>query len=382
MTTASATTGRTRLIEARADARRIRRIVRFNWSGLVYLLMTVFLLLAALNIQNNLLFLAFGVAISGIVLSGLMSGPALMGVRVSRIPAGTITAGSKATIRYAVTSSARLMPVLAAEIVETTSDGSRIHGLVELIRPRSSRTVRATLTPGRRGVLEYDAIELRSSFPFGLLIKIVRFQQPQTSLVHPRQYRVRLDADTGALTGQTEAVIHRPRVGGDADPASLREYRPGDGQRHIAWRHSARTGELRVIERDLHAQRELRFALSISGTAPGAQYDLELAVVIIASIAREANQSGRICEILLPDGSGERRLFVIDSGAALHELLDALATLALPAALAQAVTVGFVVIGNSGGPGQLSPSRAATILLGRVPGASELGLEPDAGGSP
>jgi hypothetical protein len=87
MTTASATTGRTRLIEARADARRIRRIVRFNWSGLVYLLMTVFLLLAALNIQNNLLFLAFGVAISGIVLSGLMSGPALMGVRVSRIPA-------------------------------------------------------------------------------------------------------------------------------------------------------------------------------------------------------------------------------------------------------------------------------------------------------
>ena len=382
MTTASVTSGRTRPIEPRSDARRIRRIVRFNWSGLVYLLMTVFLLLAALNIQNNLLFLAFGVAISGIVLSGLLSGPALMGVRVTRIPAPTIAAGSRATIRYGVTSSARLMPVLAAEITETTSDGAKIHGLAELIRPRGGRTVLASMTPMRRGVLEFGDIELRSSFPFGLLIKIVRFQQPRVSLVHPRQYRVRLDADTGALTGQTEAVIHRPGVGGDADPAALREYRPGDGQRHIAWRQSARTGELRVIERDHHAQRELRFALSISGAAPGAQRDLELAVVVVASIAREASQSGRICEILLPDGGGERRLFVIDSGAALHEVLDALAMLSLPAALAPGANAGFVVIGNAGGPDQISPDRAALLFLGRMPTDRELGLEPEAGGGP
>src|ERR1041385_4840021 len=57
------------------------RRYHFHGPGLVYILVTLFIAMGAINSQNNLLFAALGLAIGGLLISGIISGGALLGVR-------------------------------------------------------------------------------------------------------------------------------------------------------------------------------------------------------------------------------------------------------------------------------------------------------------
>ena len=79
--------------------KKITRQYHFAFGGVLYVAVTTLLMLGALNSQNNLLFAAMGVSIGGLVVSGILSGWALLGVRVERISVSDASVGRPMTIR-------------------------------------------------------------------------------------------------------------------------------------------------------------------------------------------------------------------------------------------------------------------------------------------
>ena len=98
--------------------KKITRQYHFAFGGVLYVAVTTLLMLGALNSQNNLLFAAMGVSIGGLVVSGILSGWALLGVRVERISVSNASVGRPMTLRYRVSNKNRFVPAFALVIEE------------------------------------------------------------------------------------------------------------------------------------------------------------------------------------------------------------------------------------------------------------------------
>ena len=67
--------------------------------ALAYVGLTILVGLAAVNRQNNLLFWILGVMLSGLLVSGLVSGIMMQSLRVRRLVAGHSLVGEPLTVR-------------------------------------------------------------------------------------------------------------------------------------------------------------------------------------------------------------------------------------------------------------------------------------------
>jgi uncharacterized protein (DUF58 family) len=115
---------------------------------------------------------------------------------------------------------------------------------VPRLRPGASREVSYRLPTDRRGVFPVGPLQVHRSDPLGIWRRWQRFDQPATLLVHPivLPLRVLPSGRRLHLDGPQEDSAARGTVTFDA----LREYVPGDDQRHVHWRSSVRLGTLMV----------------------------------------------------------------------------------------------------------------------------------------
>lgn len=104
----------------------------------------------------------------------------------------------------------------------------------------------------QRGWQRLQRLRLSSEYPFGLF-HVWSWLNPEfAALVYPR-----LEANAPALPRSgAEAQARTVRMSGD-ELASLREYRPDDPQRNIAWKASARHDRLLVKEFELRRGHEV-----------------------------------------------------------------------------------------------------------------------------
>jgi uncharacterized protein (DUF58 family) len=115
-------------------------------------------------------------------------------------------------------------------------------------------------------------------------------------------------------------------VDSDISFHAIREYVPGDGQRHIHWKSTAKTGRLMV--RQFEESRRARMAVLL-GTNPlefATPDEFELAVSVAGSLGTRAIRDGRDVSVLVSGSSrGIRKL----SSTAARFLLDDLCTVDL-----------------------------------------------------
>jgi uncharacterized protein (DUF58 family) len=149
-------------------------------------------------------------------------------------------------------------------------------------------------------------------FPFGLVMKSVRFDDASECLVLPRVERLRAGVLVSLASGTVAGPSTSTRSGPGSDFLGIREYRPGDGLRHIAWRRSASAGTLAVIERSIDAPPRIRVALDLRRPTDALRIDPagrtardleEDAIVLAASILSHAQRDGyetRLCVLGLP----------------------------------------------------------------------------------
>ncbi len=291
------------------------RRYHFHFPGVLYVFVTLLVAVGAINSQNNLLFGALGLAIGGLLVSGLLSGAGLLGLRVDRAGHGDAIVGRPLALRYRVRNSNHLMGALAMHIEELDRDAARdrvnwrkffpsVHAFVTQVRAGEEIIAGAEVIPERRGVATFDRVQVWTKFPFGLARKSMTFSAPLAVIVQPPDIPLR----PGLLRKLTARAPYGR--GGDRSAGlgeeffALREYIPGDSPKLIAWKRSARTGTLIVRQQAAPAPMRLWIVIRFEearGENAGAMD--ERAIALAASVAREAAGQGIAVGMAVP-GAG------------------------------------------------------------------------------
>jgi uncharacterized protein (DUF58 family) len=292
---------------------RVRRRYHLGIAGGVYVFVTFLIALGAFNSQNNLLFWAFGFALSLLTISGVISGAMLMGVALVREPVNPLVEDETGAVHYRVRNHNRLVPAFALTITEVTLPArtnrsrrrsSRRAGspepdalsgartFVPHIPPGRSVAVTARLHASRRGAASLRAMLVSTSFPFGIIKKSLLFEQTTEVVVRPRLAPLPHGLVNSALRTGDRGQAPARRSGAGDEFFSLREYQPGDSLRDVAWRASARRGagvdsdDLLVRQTAAPAPMRMHILLSFAGS-PSAEAD-EQAIRLAAAAADAA----------------------------------------------------------------------------------------------
>ena len=354
----------------RPDARR----ARLGWSGFLFVFITVFLAIGAVNSQNNLLFWVFGIAVAAVIVSGIISGNSLMGLRYESAEIPDTPAGQTREIVGTVISRNRLLPVFALNIHEIDNRQTR-PGCVLHAAPRARVRCTMAWTPTHRGPADFDRVLIESRFPFGFIIKTLEFSLPRRALATPPEIPLDPAIITALGEGHTEHRVKRARRNATGSYFGLRPYAHGDPRRLIAWKPSSKRSELLVVE---HAEPRGR-SVWVHLTAPATPLNngdrtAERAIALAAALVREGSRSGRPVGVWAP--WAEIRLSPATGTPAEHRAARALAMIDLAAPTGQdtpppirpgdsTLTIPLHHAGGSG-PDRLDPDRPADWL---APGA-------------
>jgi len=127
--------------------------------------------------------------------------------------------------------------------------------------------LQSRIIPIKRGLLELSALELRGSYPFGLVQKRIWAEQKETVLVLPKIGISRpgaLQQFIAKLSALDESgKIPRFHPLAQEEFHGLRVFRPGDNPRAIHWRTSARRGQLIVAEMEDFPEDDLLISLDL-----------------------------------------------------------------------------------------------------------------------
>lgn len=265
----------------RVDRRRV--YVLPTGFGLFLGVMLLAMLVGGLNYNNNpallLAFLLVAVAHNSLVRSHLL----LSGMRLRALHAEPVHAGQPLRLRLAFEAQGRHeRPGLELRL-------GGAHARFDLA-PGERREVSLSCPTARRGWMRPGRIRMSTIRPLGLARAWCWLQPDVRLLVYPAP-----EADLVPLPDAGgEGAARRSRSSGE-QPDHLRDYRPGDAMRQIAWKSSARNQRLLVREYEASAQRELELDwFSLTGLPYEARIRRLTRWVI------EAEREGRRYRLTLP----------------------------------------------------------------------------------
>lgn len=320
----------------------------FHAPGVTYAVTTVVLVLGAINGQNNLLFIIFGLAVGGLIVSGVLSGANLMGVHIDREVCTPAHAGEPVTLRYLVRNRNRIFPAMGLLIEELPAGGRwgsvsglgrqsgrlaallwKLGGLLRLGRGASERLAaderplvlvgppacalhvgaggvmlcEAHLRGRRRGVVALRRFRVTSTFPFGITRKSVIFECKHEVEVFPARREVAAGCIPAVGSEHKARPLNMPTREGE-EFFSLREHAPGDGPRQVAWRASARAGALRVKESVRRQSVYVLIIASLDGTRQEREESMARACSLAGACMR-ANAAAKVAIAATAAGSDE-----------------------------------------------------------------------------
>ena len=249
---------------------RPKRSTRPVAAGVVFVLVIVAVGLAAAGRPNNLLIWVFSFLLGGVLVSGVVSGFMMMPVRAMRIEPRRGRVGEPLLIRYEISNRSRFLPVFDIRVDEAIGTSGRGvplesagHGWILHVGPRERFHAEGVFRPTRRGLVRLEAFDVSTSFPFGLMRKSLRFTQTGDVLIHPEVKQLRPERMANVTAGGFGGQRLSRDPGGFDDFFGVREYRPGDSIRTIAWKRLAGTGQLATIERSRAVPPRVRVLLDL-----------------------------------------------------------------------------------------------------------------------
>lgn len=280
-------------------------------SGFLFILLTIFVGLAAAQRPNNLIVWGFGVLLAMILVSGVIGASMMRGLRVRRLDIQRASAGEPLEIRYVVENTSRWRSAFAMRVQEVDGRGKRIEfpmlvtpsdGWLTRVGPGESQICDAVYWPSQRGSLSLECIRLSTQFPFGFNDRAVDHANPHQILVQPSIHPVRDELMQSIATGDLGGFGVSRQPGPGEDFYSVREFKPGDSIRQIAWKRSGSTDDLLVVQRSVSAPPRLRIVLNLSAAPGSLKFDAdrgvsaeeleERAITMAASLAGAAEQQG------------------------------------------------------------------------------------------
>lgn len=252
--------------------------------GLGFSVLLAVMLVGSLNYANNaalMLTCLLGAVTAG---SMLVAFRVLNGLTIGGLRAGTARAGEVIRVSLDIGASQRERTAVRLDVDRRE--------YVFSVPAGAAATVEFDLPTEFRGWLDLPRMRVHSRWPLGMFRVWSWLNPDRAVLVYPRSESL----GPKPFEPQGDADRGRPRPGDEF--ASLREYRPGDPRRQIAWKLSARHDGLLVKDLEQPAPEE-DWRLDWDGMHG---LDDESRISRLARWVDEARESGRRWSLKLPDG--------------------------------------------------------------------------------
>lgn len=291
------------------------RRLRLTREGRYFLLITFCVGFAAINTGNNLLYLLFGMFLSLIIVSGVMSELSLRQLTVSRRLPPRAQVGRAHLVEIEVYNHKQRIPSYAIEVEDLRAGQPADKRCFFLkISPHSAQVAAYRRTPARRGRDHHIGFRLATRFPFGLFEKSRDVTSEGDLIIYPAVDPLVLPPDEqGDRLG---GVLTLGRGTGD-ETASVRLMRDGDDPRDIFWRKSAQTEQMVVRERVREARREVTLVVDSrhAGPAPTDEFSARFERRIREVASRSVAHLKRGDSVTVRSTAGERAASVPSRGA-------------------------------------------------------------------
>jgi uncharacterized protein (DUF58 family) len=343
-------------------------------AGIVYVLVTLIIGIAALNTGNNLLYIVVAAMLAAILVSGVVSAWVLRWLELDvRLPEH-VFAGRPVQGRIVVRNPRRILPSFSVRVVSTRKKKTRpvrewrweattfvfpfhrppeqqwlrlpdrrlrrvlvlppppgiFQGMAYFpyLPPQGELSADLELKFERRGRYGENSFGLATRFPFAFLTKTRHVALPREVLVYPRiEPTDEFFEILPLVRGEWESFVR----GRGSDLYRIREYMPEDSARHVDWKATAKSGSLKV--REFAREDERKLCIVFDNPEPGliSDHAYENAVDLAASLAWHLSEHDAEVSFALPGRPRTRDL---------HEFLGWLAVIT---------------------PGDSHPSKAATM---------------------
>lgn len=276
---------------------RRRPSLDFSLTGLIYCAMMMFMGLAAINTQANLLFGVFGLMIGILLVSGIISRVVLRRLRVTRELPEHGVVGKTVGVTYQFFNGKGFWPsfsVSLAELDGVEGYSRQPQGYLLHAAARSTAGVPVEVIPKRRGLHSLARYQISTSFPFGFIKRAVERREEDAMIVFPPVARVDPVLLSMCTPAEKTGPTMRPKRGGMDEFYGLKEHRRGENPRFIYWRRSARTGVLVAKEMTQVAPPRLLLLVDtfIAKRTRAEHAMVERSIAMAASLASAALEQG------------------------------------------------------------------------------------------
>jgi uncharacterized protein (DUF58 family) len=330
----------------RVALERLRETFRYEVTkaGVIYVLATIVVGIAALNTGNNLLYIIVAAMLAAILVSGVLSALVLRRLELDvRLPEH-VFARRPVIGHIRVRNPRRLLAAFSIRLVPASKDEKktvrkqwqweRTTFAFPLNRPpqhqwvrmRDWKVKRVDVTPSapgifegmiyfpylppktelqadvglsfsRRGRYKESSFGMATRFPFSFLTKTRDVDLEREVLVYPPvESAPELFEILPVVRGEWESYVR----GRGSDLYLIREYMPEDSARHVDWKATAKSGSLKVREFSREDERKLRIVFDnpVAGLISEAAY--ERAVNLAASFAWHLSLENADLSFLVP----------------------------------------------------------------------------------
>lgn len=332
----------------RVALERLRRTFYYEVTkvGVVYVLVTLVIGIAALNTGNNLLYIVVASMLAAIMASGVVSALMLRGLQLDvRVPEH-VFAGRPVLARIELRNPRRFLPAFSIRVISARKQKKilkhwrwqRTTFAFPLNRAPEKQWVRmrdwtvkrvgaAPQPPGifqgmvyfpylpahadlaadlqlrfeRRGRYSESSFALGTRFPFAFLTKMSDVALAREVLVYPP-----VEPADGMfeilplVRGEWESFVR----GRGSDLYRIREYMPEDSARHVDWKATAKSGSLKVREFSREDERKLCIVFDNPDAGEISSAAYERAVNLAASLAWHFSSQDAEVSFVVP---GHRR---------------------------------------------------------------------------
>ncbi len=284
--------------------RRARNTVGACWTWLADTVGAAGWLLAGAATVGLVAGIAFGwieLAAAGIIALALLalSVPFLFGARAYQVDLtlghDRVVAGSEVSGALRVRNAGRGIALPGTVDVPVGDGLVEIH--VPLMRAGAVFDEQVIVPAARRGVIEVGPACTVRGDPLGILRRENTWKDVHTLYVHPVTTAIP-STSTGFirdLEGNPSSLI----VDADISFHALREYAPGDSQRQIHWKSTAKTGTLMVRQYEESRRSRMLIALATGQSEFSSDDEFELAVSAVGSLGVRGIRDGRDVSVVV-----------------------------------------------------------------------------------
>jgi uncharacterized protein (DUF58 family) len=217
--------------------------------------------LAAINTNNNLLYLLLGMLLALIVVSGVMSELSLRHLSVVRRLPLRAQVGRAHFVEIEVFNRKARIPSYAIEVEDLRAHQPADKRCFFLkVSPQSAQVAAYRRIPTRRGFDLHSGFRVATRFPFGLFEKSREITAEGELIIYPAVDPVRLPPSHQGPSVGLEGAVTR---GYGEEFVGLRPMREGEDPRDIYWRKSAAIGQLVLRERACESRPDVTLTLDV-----------------------------------------------------------------------------------------------------------------------